>query len=623
MKKKKQHKSPWDDFLAQLKKEKHPLDELLSNSQVEDKGNELIIFVSPELIGEVEEKRGKIQKRLSKVIPLWRSKRLIFRVQSPSTNVVSSSNSSRQNNMSTSPLQALNQTIFGEYPQPALKAAVAAEKNCQFIYQQLKNRTEAIATSHLTIQFTWRVRVGGTRGFQDILLPVFHPVYGIPYVPASSLKGVVRAWALNRQPRSEITRLLGSLDEGIGKVQFLDAFPTKPCLVVDMVNPLWSWSGEIVNYQAVPHAFLSMEKPELCIGLACTSKGNSADVETVKDWLQQALASGIGSRVSAGYGRSCLSSNLPHSSSHEFELWTPGMYGAFPPNKEEEEAIAEFRPTAVRGMLRYWWRSLALGIYPPSQCRNLEASMFGAIEPTTSEGSLRISVDWEEQKGSRSQPYYYWGNVLLEAKQESQLILLEKVLKLAAHLGGIGRGSRRPLHWNNPYPGMRGCHWELVDEYLPGNSQIWQQFLQEIREAFLAVATPNSVPANNHPGKPNSRRQDVLNNQSRIYLLPQANLLHPHNVNNWNTQGTKISVRGEALDLLYENRFKGVNQQGQGNVNVGGSLETPSYVIIKSNLPPENPAYQAVTIFGANQQHRAQFVRELSNIGARQCFPLI
>ncbi|WP_200892607.1 RAMP superfamily CRISPR-associated protein [Aliterella atlantica] len=29
------------------------------------------------------------------------------------------------------------------------------------------------------------------RGFRELLLPVFYPVYGVPYIPSSSLKGAI------------------------------------------------------------------------------------------------------------------------------------------------------------------------------------------------------------------------------------------------------------------------------------------------------------------------------------------------------------------------------------------------------------------------------------------------
>ncbi|TAF76666.1 MAG: hypothetical protein EAZ53_03390, partial [Bacteroidetes bacterium] len=60
------------------------------------------------------------------------------------------------------PLSDLS-TIFSSY-RPALEAAVAAETTCERLYQQLTEKTKLIATEVLTVEFPWRVRVGGTRG---------------------------------------------------------------------------------------------------------------------------------------------------------------------------------------------------------------------------------------------------------------------------------------------------------------------------------------------------------------------------------------------------------------------------------------------------------------------------
>ena len=59
----------------------------------------------------------------------------------------------------------------------------------------------------------------------------------------------------------------------------------------------------------------------------------------------------------------------------------------------------------------------------------------------------------------------------------------------------------------------------------------------------------------------------------------------------WRLIGARIdsNVRGSALNLLYSSdRFKGKNIDGKGNPNVGGSLETPSFVWIKSIFPASN-----------------------------------
>jgi CRISPR-associated protein Cmr6 len=47
----------------------------------------------------------------------------------------------------------------------------------------LNDPTRAIAKEHFTVKTTWRVRVGGHRGPESILLPVFDHL-GVPYLPS-------------------------------------------------------------------------------------------------------------------------------------------------------------------------------------------------------------------------------------------------------------------------------------------------------------------------------------------------------------------------------------------------------------------------------------------------------
>lgn len=193
--------------------------------------------------------------------------------------------------------------------------------------------------------------------------------------------------------------------------------------------------------------------------------------------------------------------------------------------------------------------------------------------------------------------------------------LAEKLLFLATHLGGVGRGSRRPLHLLNGR--MRGCHWELISQELPLIYDIekWRNFFTELNQAFKVVQAPlGSYTVS--PGRPRARQQDVLDTNAQIWLLKSPSQIHPNKVNNWQTEGNSSKVRGNALDLLYSDiRFKG-QSQGQGNPNVGGALETPSFVWIKSIFADSNSNYQIVTIFGTDHPERQAFAKELKNQGA-------
>ena len=535
-----------------------------------------------------------------------------------------------------------------------LKATASADKDWQPLYARLCDRVKSLAAVFETkdngevnraivvATFPGYVRVGGFPGFWERLLPVMHPIYGIPYVPSSSIKGALRAWARNTgQPN--IDRLLGYINgnsAAIAAVEILDAFPMQPCLKVDVATPQWKWDGEDVKYGTAPHQLLSLEKLKLQIGLCQTSRGTLDDVRTVMGWLEDALLNeGIGSRVSAGYGRTSkvndktapsIRTENRFISRHKFEFWSQGMYGLTPPSRENQyEGETEFRVTAVRGILRYWFRAVALGLFPPAHCQMLEHILFGTLEPKARHGHFRISVSHlKEAVGNKTSPHHVEGTIVLEAKTQDELSLLEQLLKLATHLGGVGRGSRRSLHTNKDgnRTDLRGCYWQLLDTpmQLDCDADKWATLLTELGASFRKVkeiafqelepeecielerfnTLSTGFPGDSEKG---NRRQDVLNANARIYLLKTSTLKHPSK-QGWDAPRS----RGAALEFLYSSGYKGVSRNGQSNIEVGGALETPSFVWITSNhLQDLEKAYQVITVFGANQVDRAQFCSAL------------
>lgn len=553
-----------------------------------------------------------------------------------------------------------------------LRAAVLADKDWQPLYTRLCERVASLAAvleqnesgkvkrAIVIAEFSGYVRVGGLAGFRERLLPVMHPIYGIPYVPASSIKGALRAWA-RKTGQQNIDRLLGYLKDkeaAIAAVEILDAFPLHPCLKVDVATPQWEWDGEEVKYGPAPHQLLSLENLKLQIGLRQTSRGTPDHVKTVMEWLEDALLSdGIGSRVSAGYGRASkiIDSIKPEDtevkdkkgkkdktvpniksvdrfiSRHQFEFWSQGMYGPTPPDKGNQyEGETEFRATAVRGILRYWFRAVALGFFPPAHCQTLEHILFGTLEPKARYGHIRISLSHlKDTSGDKKTLHQVSGAIVLEAKTQDELNLLQHLLCLATHIGGVGRGSRRPLHTNKDgnRVDLRGCYWQIDNSIkLDCDAAQWKDLLKklkdtlsEVKQAAFQELKPEerrelerfntlSTGSPGTSGKGN-RRQDVLNTNARIYLLQTSTLKHPSNPG-WDS----LKSRGVALDFLYNKGYKGISKNGQSNAEVGGTLETPSFVWITSNhLQNPEKAYQVITVFGVDQNDRAQFCRALKN----------
>ncbi|MDB9460813.1 RAMP superfamily CRISPR-associated protein, partial [Dolichospermum circinale CS-545/17] len=151
--------------------------------------------------------------------------------------------------------------------------------------QQLTKRTELIAQKSFKVQCPWRIRVGGHRGPESILLPAFDAL-GIPYIPSSTLRGVARTQAIReimaknniewQEAEKRIAPYFGSLEtqdkaNQAGKVVFLDAYPlpnqNQNVLAVDMANNIWQWDNNTPKYSPNPNPFFSLEKPMFLIGL--------------------------------------------------------------------------------------------------------------------------------------------------------------------------------------------------------------------------------------------------------------------------------------------------------------------------------------------------------------------
>ncbi len=355
--------------------------------------------------------------------------------------------------------------------------------------------------SILTVECDWRVRVGGQRGPEQILLPAFD-VLGMPYFPSSSLRGIARARAVQEGIKPEtIARYFGDLDapeeHQAGKIIFLDAYPTpkqwRGNLTVDIANNIWNWEGEQLNYKSNPNVFLSLKKVTFCIGICPTERCGQADFLQVREWLIQGLQSGIGSQVNTGYGAAIIKNigeNLPVSEPFirvSFQLTGQLIhsYQHLRWNQEKEkfegEADPDVRPIAFKSMLRYWFRVLSLGFITPALVRDRwEPMLFGGIEPQTL-GWLRFNIINGSSPNTRTQHPnssclqqngtlcidFSSAALCLSSNQEENIqALMIHLTGLMFHLGGVGQGARRPLYSrkfrNNPKPPYRGTSLEIT-----------------------------------------------------------------------------------------------------------------------------------------------------------------
>lgn len=141
----------------------------------------------------------------------------------------------------------------------------------------------------------------------------WHPIFGTPYLPGSSIKGLVRSWAEKEFGSGSdgeiLNRLLGSR-KNAGSICFLDAIPTKPVqLKADVMTPHYAnWSeteppGDWCSPTPIPLLVMA-EETSLLFGIISHGTIEYDDLDRVMGWLKKALAqSGGGAKTAVGYGR--------------------------------------------------------------------------------------------------------------------------------------------------------------------------------------------------------------------------------------------------------------------------------------------------------------------------------
>jgi len=378
---------------------------------------------------------------------------------------------------------------------PTTKAQImqiAEEKaNYQARLIELNNRTKLLAGdgNYFEVTCPWRIRVGGTKGPESMLLPAFDAL-GMPYIPSSTLRGVTRAQGVRElmaqglspaEAEREIGKYLGDLDaedkHKAGKIIFLDAYPVATDesqsggLAVDIANNIWSWDGNNPKYSPNPNVFFSLKQAKFLIGIRKGINCTDEMLATVKQWLIKGLAQGVGSQINSGYGRLITQQTPPNPREFlrlQFELkgqlihgrqtvtWNPER------NRFNNHSIAEVRPVAFKNMMRYWFRAFGLGVLPASKVQEWEGKLFGAITPHPQRGWIQVEIldgkivqqEPRPNNQGRNDPVGQQSGILVlslsdqcpdEQKESSRKLFLH-LAWLMFHLGGVGQGARRPCY---------------------------------------------------------------------------------------------------------------------------------------------------------------------------------
>tara|TARA_R110002167_G_scaffold366450_1_gene597494 strand:- start:250 stop:1413 length:1164 start_codon:yes stop_codon:yes gene_type:complete len=201
----------------------------------------------------------------------------------------------------------------------------------QAVKQQLQ-LTHAFQGSNVCYQCDWHFVTGMGNEHPVENGFTWHHTLGTPYIPGSTVKGLVRAWMeqFSDQSDSERQHWFGNIhkkdsdpdDNQAGALIFMDAIPVEPPeLAIDIMTPhmgKWYENGgdpsKVTKSDAlpgdwhspVPVPFLVTRKASLLFSISARPGSNIA-LEPVLEALESALAwLGVGSKTAIGYGHMTL-----------------------------------------------------------------------------------------------------------------------------------------------------------------------------------------------------------------------------------------------------------------------------------------------------------------------------
>ncbi|MGL5834509.1 MAG: RAMP superfamily CRISPR-associated protein [Waterburya sp.] len=550
-----------------------------------------------------------------------------------------------------------------------------AEENADYHdrLKQLNQRTELIAgkDNTFTVKCPWRIRVGGHRGPESILLPAFDAL-GMPYIPASTLRGVARTQAIREIVAAEnikwsaaeqkVAPYFGSIETDnekncAGKVVFLDAYPLPiktGGLSMDMANNIWKWDdNKQPKYESNPNVFLSLQKSDFLIGLRLVSNCQDKEVlNKVKQWLIVGLQAGVGSQINTGYGQLIIGDRDQSSSEFfrvKFAIEGQLIHGhqkfnniKEPFQKERDGnlktdrngnfkpstfAVPEVRPTAFKSMLRYWFRAFSLGVLPAEQVINWEGQIFGAITPKQQLSLVKVNivdskVIQKEAKDKRDKCGEQEGILTLsysivtpQNKNQAISSLLKNLTWMMFNLGGIGQGARRPCYsrQNRPYaPWFRGSTF-FVDADIDNPQSFWYE--PESARDFQKIFKTKLKAFY-------SALEQLIPNSNITKNINSPLSFNQPNECNWSDavdkhcrivvcSGQEQYEKPHALAVLHGNDLKTTNYRGQ--VDYDGNLcgQTNKPVKPSPVWIADLGDYQVVTVFGATVAQRLNYLQKL------------
>lgn len=491
---------------------------------------------------------------------------------------------------------------------------IALRRNQNQSTVKMPKFSRKVETKKYTINWRLVTNSGQDEGF---IRPVIG-AKGFPFYPGSSMKGAflrVCPDELKADYCGIETKENDQTKTKPGILRFHGAYP------VDM-----SWGNQnrlvdIVHSQqkrqiegdciTTANPQISLYKTALVFGISSTKKLEASEWKKIWDIWEKALGIGIGSRVSAGYGRFKETANTDKPIISVY-LSGKGL------TSQLLNKTPEFRPNMFKAVLRGHTLRILAGITDEQTAKTETQKLWGGIENGTFVGKLGVNFTVEDthNKTDSMSTYdleegkldiFYLGNSQEEKVNLTKLVT--KLIKFTLLLGGFGKSWRRidhdlfyPQYFNNNNKPMIGCHWEFLEE-------------SASKKLYLTCNNPNMGNISKFLHDIHQNFADLLGLTNNNYARNWREVWHPDKVEVW----AKISTNSQAVQWFHGNYANGrkiykTDLTGKINPAKVGRIWHRMYPRCTNNngeLEISDRYVELLTIFPDNSENTQQFLQFL------------
>lgn len=493
-------------------------------------------------------------------------------------------------------------------------------------------------------QISWRFVTNG--GQDDGMLRPVIGASGIPFYPGSSMKGAFRQACEQAEKAAEIPR--GTCNKYCGDeseitpglLRFQGAYPTNDWTkgLLDLVHPQQGWQVMTINTSNKPrgesaYAQVSLYQPTLRFAISSPQPLSSEQWQQIWQIWEKAIASGLGSKVSTGYGQI---SQTSHPILFRAKLKGQGQAAKL------IDGSGEFRPNIFRAAMRGHALRIFGGLTDSNTAQQLVDELFGGIQqrdPTVGLLGFQFQSSKLEIKsfgsGNYAQPAYqvegeltwFLSRPLSDPNHEPILKkLVAKLMQFGMVLGGFGKSWRRVDHrkffeeyYDDSYKALIGCHWQWLEEnsqrrnvQVSGLTQVGP-FLDNVRQTAKEWIQSQNKPL-----------------RETAYATDWREAWHPSNVQVWGriADNADESVAVRWFHEPYQQKIARTRPEGSiykssvtGKIGQISLLWHRMYPIILLKKDPENPKkpivrptpryLEIITIFPDDSQECDDFLEFL------------